>query len=93
MATNQRSIAEEQKRMAKAVRKTKCLTQCVRAWSVDDEIDFHSNPRVKSSVSRNKREGQYAGHSSHEGKHHRIYHHKKPAGFKSVGTKLLLAIF
>lgn len=50
-------------------------------------IGLHCNP------SRNKREGQYAGWSLLDGKHHRIYHHKKPAGFKSVGTKLLLAIF
>lgn len=48
---------------------------------------------LRCNPSRNKREGQYAGWSLLDGKHHRIYHHKKPAGFKAVGNQLLLAIF
>ncbi len=49
-------------------------------------------------MSRNKREGQYAGQWKEPligkvRKHHRLYHHKKPPAFKSVGQLLLIAVF
>lgn len=59
-------------------------------------------------MSRNKREGYYGGQWKNDGyfnyygffrygndprKHQRIKHHPKPPGMKSVGQKLLMAIF